>query len=68
MHHDRSKHIDTKYYYTRECVEEGRLDVEHVSTDEQPTDILTKGLGRVRFAEMRKKLGVAEIKVTCLGG
>jgi hypothetical protein len=25
MHHDRSKHIDTKYHYIRQCIEESRL-------------------------------------------
>jgi len=32
VHHDRSKHIDTKYYFIRECIEEGKVEVYHVGT------------------------------------
>ncbi|KAK8450458.1 hypothetical protein SEVIR_6G031250v4 [Setaria viridis] len=42
--HDRSKHIDTRYHFIRECVEEGRVCVTSVSTSEQLADILTKAL------------------------
>jgi hypothetical protein len=35
--------------------------VHHVNTDGQLADILTKALGRVKFFEMRLKLGVMEV-------
>lgn len=62
VHHDRSKHIDIKYHYIRSCIEEGKTDVEHIGTDGQLADLLTKALGRVKFIEMGQKLGVVEIK------
>jgi hypothetical protein len=61
VYHERSKHIDTCYHYIRECVSNGVVEVEHVSTDELLVDILTKPLGRVRFAEMKRQLGVIKI-------
>jgi Reverse transcriptase (RNA-dependent DNA polymerase) len=60
--HDRSKHIDTKYHYIRENVENGRIAVEHVGTSEQLADMLTKPLSRIRFAELRHRIGVSGIK------
>jgi hypothetical protein len=30
--HERSKHIDTRYHYIRECINNGMVDVDHVST------------------------------------
>jgi hypothetical protein len=42
VHHDRSKHIDTRYHYIRECVENGVVDVDHIGTDDQLADILMK--------------------------
>uniref|UniRef100_A0ACD5TXY1 Uncharacterized protein n=1 Tax=Avena sativa TaxID=4498 RepID=A0ACD5TXY1_AVESA len=65
VHHDRSKHIDTRYHFIRECVEEKKIDVQHVRTEEQIADILTKSLGRVKFVEFREKLGVVDVKKGC---
>ena len=59
--HDRSKHIDTRYHYIRQCIEEGKVDDEYVSTEEL-ADILTKPLGRVKFLEMRKRIDLRVVK------
>jgi hypothetical protein len=61
VHHERSKHIDSRFHYIRECVEEGKVDISHVGTDGQLADILTKALGRAKFLEMRLKLGVMAV-------
>ena len=61
VYHERTKHIDTRYHYIRECAAEGVVDVEHVSTDGQLADILTKPLGRIRFVEMRTQLGIVRV-------
>lgn len=58
--HGRSKHIHRRYHFIRECVERGQVDVEHVSGEKQKADILTKGLGKIRFKEMREYIGVQE--------
>jgi hypothetical protein len=60
--HDRSKHIDTKFHFIRDCIEEGRIKVEYVETARQLGDLLTKPLGRLRLQELRNKVGVEEIK------
>ena len=61
VHHDRSKHIDTKYHFIRECIEQGKVEVDHVRTEEQLADMFTKSLGRVRFLELRQALGVIKV-------
>jgi hypothetical protein len=60
--HDRSKHIDTKYHYMRQCIEEDRVNVKFVGTNEQLADILTKPLGGVKFVELRSRIGLVNIK------
>jgi hypothetical protein len=58
VYHERSKHIDVKYHFVRSCVEDGKVEVEHVRTDEQHADILTKPLPRLWFLELKKKIGM----------
>jgi hypothetical protein len=61
VYHERTKHIDTRYHFIRECVSVGVVQLEHVSTDDQLADILTKPLGRIKFAEMRRQLGIVKV-------
>src|SRR3954469_11035296 len=46
---DRSKHVDTMCHYIKECVEESKVKVNHICTDDQLADILTKALDREKF-------------------
>ena len=57
-HHNRTKHIDTRYHFIRDCVKDGRVVIEHVKTEDQLADILTKSLGRVKFMELSARIGV----------
>ena len=57
--HGRSKHIDTKFHFIRDCVQKGYVEVDYVKTESQLADSFTKPLGRIKFEEFREKLGVA---------
>jgi hypothetical protein len=59
--HGRSKYIKTKYHFIREYVDNGEVVLESVGTADQLADILTKPLARVRFQELREKIGVVKI-------
>ena len=59
--HDKSKHIDVKFHYIRECVEENRVHLESIGTAEQLADICTKALGHERHCELRSRLGVHHV-------
>jgi hypothetical protein len=56
--HEQSKHIGTRYHYIRQCIEEGRVQVEAVNTNDQLADILTKSLRRNRLVELTTKIGI----------
>ena len=56
--HDRSKHIDIRYHFLRDCVQRGTIWLEYIQTDEQVADILTKALCRQSFVKFRDKLGL----------
>ena len=55
-HQNRTKHIDTRCHFIRECVEDMRVVIEHMKTEDQLADILTKVLGRVKFAELSMRI------------
>jgi hypothetical protein len=58
--HDRSKHIDTKFHFFRECIDKGSI-LEYASSQEQLADLMMKALGRSRFCELREKIGVVNL-------
>ena len=57
---DRSKHIDIRYHFIRDMVQRGAVRLDHIGTDEQVANILTKLLGKVKFLTFRESLGVVE--------
>ncbi|WVZ87391.1 hypothetical protein U9M48_034031 [Paspalum notatum var. saurae] len=59
--HDRSKHIDIRFHYIRECVAGGQVVLGHVHTAQQLADLLTKPLGQRRLAQLMVKIGVEEL-------
>jgi hypothetical protein len=61
VYHERSKHIDVRYHFVRECVEAGKIDLSYVRTEEQLADILTKSLGKAKFHELRMAIGKREV-------
>ena len=58
--HDRSKHIDVNFHL-RDYVEGGQIVIEFVETGRQLADVLTKPLGRLRFIELKKMIGMVEV-------
>jgi hypothetical protein len=53
---NRSKHINTRFHFIRECVADGSLRIEWLSGKEQPADLLTKPLGPQTFLKLRGRL------------
>ena len=57
-HHGRMKHLDLRFYWLRDEVDKGGIDIVHLRTNDMPADILTKALGRVKVGEMVRMLGL----------
>nr|GEU94427.1 retrovirus-related Pol polyprotein from transposon TNT 1-94 [Tanacetum cinerariifolium] len=53
-----SKHIDIKYHFIKEHVENGVIELYFVNTEYQLADIFTKSLGRERIEFLINKLGM----------
>jgi hypothetical protein len=66
--HDRSKHIEIRYHYIRDMVQRGALKLQHVSTNEQVVDVLTKPLSHVQFEHFRDTHGIVRKDLPRKGG
>eukprot|EP00253_Pinus_taeda_P020932 PITA_20932 len=55
--HKRAKHIDTKFHYIKELVNNGEIVLKHCRTQEQVANILTKPLGQKSFEFLKKISG-----------
>ena len=49
-----TKHIGVKYHWFRSKIQAGVIDVHMIGTKSQQADILTKGLTRFPFDQVRK--------------
>ena len=59
--HARTKHIDIRYHYIREAVQNGIVDLLYCPSEEMKADILTKPLPRERFKMLCKAMGMVEL-------
>jgi len=66
--HKRTKHIETKFHYIRELVNNREIFLEHCRTQEQIADILTKPLGQKSFELLRKCLDITDNPVVEIKG
>ncbi|GKC56343.1 retrovirus-related pol polyprotein from transposon TNT 1-94 [Tanacetum coccineum] len=58
VQHSRSKHIDIKFHFIKEQVENGVVELYFVNTEYQLADIFTKALCRERIEFLINKLGM----------
>ena len=52
--HARTKHIDIRFHYVREAIEEGIIEIEYCPTDVMIADLLTKPQSKERFERLRQ--------------
>ena len=57
-HHGRMKHLDLRFYWLRDEVAKGRIEVVHLRTSDMPADILTKSLAKPKVLEVVRMLGL----------
>jgi len=57
-HQSTMKHVHRAYHWIRDHVEQNLISVSHVPGNDNPADIFTKPLGRVKFTKFREMLGL----------
>ena len=56
VQHSRTKRIDIRHHYIQNLVEDKIIDLRHVSTEDQLTSIITKGLDASRYESLQSSL------------
>ena len=57
-YHDRTKHIDVAHHFVRERIAAKDIEVRYCPTNDMIADIMTKGLGSIKFTKFRDLIGV----------
>lgn len=57
--HERTRHIEVAHHFIRHLYQSKQVDVQYVATEENISDLLTKGLARDRHETLVKKLGLS---------
>lgn len=55
---NRTKHIDTKYYFVKDYIDKGLIRCEYCPTEKMIADLFTKPLPVTKHVELRKKCNV----------
>ncbi|GKA46840.1 retrovirus-related pol polyprotein from transposon TNT 1-94 [Tanacetum coccineum] len=66
VQHSRSKHIDVRFHFIKEQVENGVVELYFVKTEYQLAGIFTKALARERFEFLLSRLGMKSMSLETL--
>jgi len=58
VHHRKTKHIDIRFRFIRDVIENGSLIVKYIPTRDNVADLLTKALPKNRFVSLRELMGL----------
>ena len=59
-YHARMKHINLCYHFIHEAVEDGKISVRYIPTDDNVSDIFTKALPKPKFQQFVEQLGLRD--------
>ena len=67
-YHSRTKHIQRRYHWLRERVDENEFALENIHTDDNGLDMLTKILSMEKLVACRRKTGLVDSPHTRVKG
>jgi len=56
--HERTKHVDIRYHFTRDCILAGKITFKFIPTNLQAADSLTKGVPDMKVKFCAEKFGL----------
>ena len=61
VYHARTKHIDARFHFIREILDEGDIELLKIHTKENPPDMLTKVVLGVKFTHCKELLHIFQL-------
>jgi len=61
VYHERMKHIDVKFHFVREILDESDIELQKIHTKENPADMLTKIVPGIKFALCNELLHILPV-------
>ena len=61
--HKRTEHIDTRYHFIQELVNNGEINLEYCRSKDQLEDIFAKALAQEQFEYLRDKMNIVNFDV-----
>lgn len=63
VHHQRTKHIDIRHHFIRDHIANNDFELVSINTENMLADMLTKNLGRIKFNNFVKLIGMQEVQI-----
>ena len=60
VYHARTKHIDVRFHFVRDVLDEGDVMLEKIHTTDNPADMLTKVVSGVKFGHCLELLNILQ--------
>lgn len=60
-YHARTKHIDIRHHFVREALKDRKVSIQHLSTEDMPADLMTKGLPRGKHLKCLDLCGLRKL-------
>ena len=61
VYHVRTKHINVRFHFVRETLDEGDIQLLKIHTEENPADMLTKVVLGVKFTHCKELLHILSV-------
>ena len=67
VYHATTKHIDVKFHFVREILDEGDIKLQKIHTKENPANVLTKVVSGVKLAHYKELIHIMLWTDICRG-
>ena len=61
VYHARTKHIDVRFHFVREIIDEGKIHLQKIKTADNPADMMTKVVTATKFEHCLNLINILQV-------